>query len=129
MFDIKLEGIDALVGKFDQLTKQIEDAKAELPREVVAWQRDDMRRKYPQQLTGSALGGGIETFVVTYIWPRSRTYDATKRRKRPKSKGPRQFAPSGVREGRSTRPILRAELYAKLMARLVALGRKAMTWP
>jgi hypothetical protein len=127
MFEIRLEGVDALTSKFDRLTKQIEDAKTELPNMVIAWQRDDMHRKYPNQQTGG-LGGGSETFVLTSIWPRSRTYDRAKRVS-PKAQGPRRYTPGGVRLGRSTRPILRAELYVKLMQRLVELGRKAMKWP
>lgn len=124
MFSIEVHGADELVAKLDRYTKQIEDeGKDGLPDEVLEWQREDMKRKYPNQQTGQ-LGNGTETFVLTTIWPRSRTYV------RKSGSRPKKFAPrfSGPRRVASGRPILRQELYDKLMERGRELLRKAMQW-
>jgi hypothetical protein len=123
MFDFEVQGLDSLIGKFDRLTRQIELAKEEMPREFVTWQRDDMKRRYPNMQTGQ---GGDTTTAITSIWPRSRAYDE-KLRVRPKRAGPRRYSPRRIVH--STRPVLRRELYLKLVQRMTELVGKAMKWP
>jgi hypothetical protein len=127
MFNVEVQGLDALLGKFDRLTKQIDDAKQEMPRQLMEWQREDMGRHYPNMQVGSLSG---ETIAMTSIWPRSRTYDQQHRRDRRgiKRSGPRQYTVGG-RSVRSGRPILRIALYHKLVERMTELIGKAMKWP
>jgi len=126
MFSIEVHGADELVAKLDRYTKQIDDeGKEMLPHTVLEWQREDMKRKYPNQQTGS-LGNGAETFVLTTIWPRSRTY-IRKTRKAPRKAGQRIFA--GPRAVGGHRPILRPELYDKLADRMKAMMERALRWP
>jgi hypothetical protein len=94
MFSIEVQGADELVAKFDRYTKQIEEeGKDMLPHAVLEWQREDMKRKYPNQQTGT-LGDGKETFVLTTIWPRSRTY-VRKNGSQPRRAAPRVARPRG----------------------------------
>lgn len=124
MFSAEVHGVDPLIAKLDRLSRQIELAKEEMPREFIDWQRTDMRRRYPTMQTGQT---GNDTTVMTSIWPRSRQVvqrrqSATqpKRRAGPRMVGPRHH---------SMRPILRVELYDKLKARMTELIWKALKWP
>ena len=123
MFSVEVQGLDPLIAKIDRLPRQIEVAKEEMPRQLMTWQRDDMKRRYPNMQTGQ---GGDETTATTSIWPRSRTYDE-KLRVRPKRTGPRRYSPRRVVH--SMRPVLRPELYLKLVQRMTELLGKAMKWP
>jgi hypothetical protein len=121
---VDVEGADALIDKLDQFAKQISDAEREMPEQLMEWQRDDMRRKFPTVQTNQ---GGNETVAQTSIWPRSRTPERRQLRAGPKQARPRVYAPRTM--VRSTRPILRIELYRKLVERMTALIVKAMKWP
>jgi hypothetical protein len=104
----------------DLLTAKLET----LPSEFEAWQVDDMHRKYPEV---TFHPGEQEAIVMTRIWPHSRDEIAGGARVRrlytiPKNISHKQVlryeaqsrAPSG-------RPILRAELYEQLHARMVGI--------
>ena len=123
MFEIKIEGVEALSAKLEKYPKQITELQSVVPQEMEAWQRDDMHRKYPN--TESATISN-ETTATTYVWPRSRTPSKRERR----FQAPKKFQPS--RRGpvsRSNRPILRAELLTQLWQRMVRLTAEAMKWP
>ncbi len=125
MFEVEVEGVEPLVKKFDRYTKQFEDGKDEMPREFVEWERTDMHRRYPTMQTGQS-GEGVETVAATTIYPRSRTFV----RKRVSMLGKRpgqRIAPHFVHQ--SHRPILRAELYQKLVHRMHELLGKMTRWP
>ncbi|SIO49818.1 hypothetical protein SAMN05443247_06555 [Bradyrhizobium erythrophlei] len=131
MFEIKVDGLDALLKKFDRFGKQVEELQHSVPQELVDWQREDMRRRYPNMTTTSS---GHETEASTEIWPRSRR--PSKDQHRPQHQGPKAYsiihaAPSQHRGPvpRSTRPILRVELVRKLHDRMVKLTAEAMKWP
>jgi hypothetical protein len=123
MFEIKVEGVEALVAKLEKYQKQIADLHPAVPLELEAWQREDMKRKNPNTETATVSN---ETTATTYVWPRSRTPSKRKRR----YQAPKKFQP--LRRGpvvRSNRPILRAELLEQLWQRMVRLTAEATKWP
>jgi hypothetical protein len=139
MFEVKLDGIDQLLRKFDSFGKQIEELHKTVPEELVAWQRDDMRRKFP---TVDVDASETETAASTEIFPRSRIDEGH----HPSGGGPKQHAigraaprqhrinraPPQQHRGplpRSNRPILREELARKLHDRMLKLASEAMKWP
>ena len=69
MFEVSVEGLEALSKKFDELDEQIKALQTEVPDELTAWQREDMHRRYPNT-EANTTGGLIE--ASTEIWPRSR---------------------------------------------------------
>ena len=125
MFEIEISGVDELLKKFDTFSKQIDELHSAVPDELVAWQRDDMHRQYPNVTVETQ---GNETSATTEIWPRSR--QPSKDQHHQRQQGPKQYRPA--KRGpvvRSNRPILRAELLQKLWDRMVALASEAMKWP
>jgi hypothetical protein len=142
MFEIKIDGVDQLLKKLDGFGKQIGELQQSMPQELVDWQRDDMRRKYPNLKVDSS---GNETAASTEIWPHSRLETQEERARRqhagPKQRGPVSSTPKQhriVHPGpkqhrgpvpRSTRPILRQELERKLRDRMIRLTSEAMKWP
>jgi hypothetical protein len=128
MFEVKIEGVDQLLKKLDAYGKQIDALHEAMPEELVAWQRDDMKRKYPNLTVNSVER---ETAATTQIWPRSRLPSSQR-----KHQGPRQHLinrtrpkQAGGKAQPSTRPILRAELLKRLWDRMMALTSEAMKWP
>lgn len=119
-----MQGLDPLIAKFDRLAEQITEAKQELPKQLVEWQRVDMRRQYPNI---AASESGDDTIASTEIWPRSRMQQARPHKAAPAQAGPRVYLGGG--RVHSARPILRQELYQKLVERMTELVRKAMKWP
>ncbi len=130
MFEIKVEGADALLKKFDTFGKQLDELHKQMPEELVDWQRTDMRRKYPNI---EVSGDKDETTAETDIWPRSRNEQAGSgfaRPNRPVVAVPKQYRLRGAgRQPPSTRPILRTELFKKLVDRMTKLVGEAMKWP
>jgi len=130
MFSVEVQGVDPLIAKLDRLTKQIEVAEEEMPRELVTWQREDMHRKFPNMQAGQA---GDETTALTSIWPRSRLIKPREKQPRltggPRLKKAPRVALPGSGRVHSTRPVLRPELYDRLVARMTELIGKAMQWP
>jgi len=109
-------GLDNVFKTIDDMTDEIKNVgQREIFEELVAWQREDMNRKYPNALQDT------EHSAVTGIWPRSRTWV-------PKGKGgkapTRVYAPPR----RSTRPILRAELLTMLQDRMVKMVSDLLKW-
>ena len=138
MFEAKLDGVDQLLRNLDTFGKQIEALHKAVPQELLDWQRDDMRRKFP---TVDVDASETETAASTEIWPRSRIDEGHHPSGGPKQHAigraaPRQHrinrAPPKQRGGpvpRSNRPILREELVQRLHDRMLKLASEAMKWP
>jgi hypothetical protein len=125
---VKTEGLDELLKKFETFDKQVEELHKQVPQEMVEWQTDDMRRKYPN-IQVDETTESVE--ATTTIWPRSRLEQEPgfKRPARPVvKKGPTMARLKGAgRPPPSTRPILRTALFTKLVDRMNAL-LEAITW-
>jgi hypothetical protein len=127
MFEIKVSGVEQLLNKLNTWGGQIKELQQSVPQELVTWQRDDMRRKYPNMIVATSAD---ETSAATQIWPTSRTADPSRRRKQPRQQGPKQYRIGSTGPVvRSNRPILRVELQEKLHDRMLALTSEAMEWP
>jgi hypothetical protein len=130
MFEVKFDGIDALVKKFETLDRQIEELHKKFPEQLFEWQRVDMRRQYPNMQVEETAQ---TVQATTEVWPRSRL-EQEPGYKRPKPvtvvTRPKRYAPKGMgRPPPSIRPILREELERKLWERLDMAGREAIKWP
>jgi hypothetical protein len=130
MFEIKVEGAGDLLKKFETFGKQLDELHTQVPEELVEWQRTDMRRKYPNI---EVSGDKDQTTAETDIWPRSRAEQPESgftRSKRPVVAAPKRYRLRGAgRQPPSTRPILRTELFTKLVDRMSKLLAEAMRWP
>jgi hypothetical protein len=129
MYEIKVEGLEALLKKFETFDKQIEELHKEMPQQLVDWQTDDMRRRYPNVKVDES-NQSVE--ATTEIWPRSRleSEPGFKRSRPIIKKGPTITRLKGAgRPPASTRPILRTELFTKLVDRMTKLLSEAMKWP
>lgn len=115
--------IEALTGgaKLIELENNILGLYQEMDRMLIAWQRDDMNRKYP------FLRNVSLTSASTVIYPRSRTWKRTQRSKFGKARTRRvrvRRAP-----GAPKRPILRPVLLDMLKARVTAMVQDVVKWP
>jgi hypothetical protein len=128
MFDVKREGFPQLEAKIAEYHTQIRNLHDQVPQQMLAWQREDMRRSNPNLSIESTPAS---TAATTLIWPRSRLSDqAGNKRRGPRRHQPKQYLPANAGPGmQSRRPILRAELLEKLFDRMRALAAKAMKWP
>jgi len=129
MLEVKVEGLDELLKKFETFDKQVEDLHKEVPQQLVEWQTEDMRRKYPN-IKVDETEESVE--ASTEIWPRSRLeLEPGFKRPRPTvKKGPTMARIKGVgRPPPSTRPLLRTELFTKLVDRMTRAVNEAMKWP
>ena len=128
MFEIKVEGVGGLLKKFETFDKQILDLHKQMPQQLVEWQTEDMRRRYPN-IQVDETPESVE--ATTNVWPRSRLEQEPgfKRPARPVvKKGPTMARLKGAgRPPPSTRPILRTALFTKLVNRMNAL-LEAITW-
>jgi hypothetical protein len=131
MYELKVDGLENLVKKFDAYNNQLDELHKQVPAELVEWQRVDMRRHYPN-ITVDDMPP--VTSATTRVWPRSRM-DQQLGHKRPTrpvvEKGPKQYG-QVLRAPRGTaarwRPILRTELFRKLTERMERLGSEAIKW-
>ena len=130
MFDFTTQGFDELGLKVMEYEKNIDQLEIDMPNELIEWQREDMKRKYPNMDAGKT---GNTTTAATSIWSRSRESDKPKSRlndrRRIRRQGPRQYGNSTFRQVRSNRPILRAELLKNLYQRMTKLVEESMRWP
>jgi hypothetical protein len=116
-FEVKVES-EALLRQFEDVQKRVEGLDQKLPDVFLQWQRDDMKRSYPNISAHNTLS------VTTHVYPRSRRVRVSKSRSGGGKKQPRR---QGRRLG-SKRPILRPELVVKLFARMSAMCREAIQW-
>ena len=138
-FRIELEGFDETAKLIDDQVNDLQNLVAQedqdtIPFEMIEWQTEDMKRKFPN------LGQTDPQTYYTEIWPRSRTYVHIYEKKGPKQKAIRirgiKTTPILVRkpittltkQGPSVRPILRDELLTKLHDRMVALLNRVLPW-
>ena len=130
MFEIKVEGVGELLKKFETFDKQILDLHKQMPPQLIEWQTEDMRRRYPN-IQVDETPESVE--ATTNVWPRSRLEQEPgfKRPARPVvKKGPTMARLKGAgRPPPSTRPILRTALITKLVDRMTKLFSEAMKWP
>ena len=136
MFELKVEGLEPLEKNFEKYHEQLLDLHKKVPEELVEWQRVDMRRKYPNTKVDETPES---VQAVTMVWPRSRLEQEpgyvkpkqlgfTTMRKPYTRGGPKQYRVAGMRFA-STRPILREELYRKLVDRMTKLATEGLKWP
>jgi hypothetical protein len=104
------ETIRLMINDIDQL------GKYNLVEEMVAWQSDDMNRQYPNVVIEN------DKTVMTRVWPRSRTWVP-----KPKA-GSRTVQRVYAPPRRSTRPILRAELFTMLCERMFRNMTELLKW-
>ena len=149
MYDFKLDGLDALLKKFDTLKAQLEGLKQSVPNELMAWQREDMHRVlYPNMQANSY---GTETQASTVITEHTHPPGGVPQKRgsapyvhRPKKHRIRRHAATKTRvavrrshkggahrhrRGGSGHPILRPELDQKLEERMTKLVSEAFRWP
>jgi hypothetical protein len=118
-----MQGVEKLASTIDGMIANIEKlGKQELGTELTNWQVEDMHRKYPN--TDAA-----DNTASTEIWPRSRASQRYVPRQGPRQRRRVLITKPRMRQGRiiSVRPILRPELYQKLVERFTALLEK-LTW-
>lgn len=117
MINVEAEGMEAIAKTLESMAQQIDAlGKQEMFKELLAWQVEDMHRKYPNTTQDD------EKTVSTEVWPRSRlSILRSMMRGNPR----RVYAPP---RAYSTRPILRSELFDILCVRMAALMDRVLTW-
>jgi hypothetical protein len=117
--------VSGLIDRLEVMTKKLEEFPKHMAEELTAWQTEDMRRRFPNTETPD------ENTVETDIWPTSRIVErdqkkinAILRTRRTAASRPR----IGVVRSGANRPILRPELYDKLVKRMDELMAKELTW-
>jgi len=128
MLEVKLDGLEGFQKKLEATAKQVEELHKKVPQQLVEWQTEDMRRRYPN-IQVDETPESVE--ATTNVWPRSRL-EQQPGFKRPAcpvvKKGPTMARLKGAgRPPPSTRPILRTALFTKLVDRMNAL-LEAITW-
>ena len=128
MFEVKVDGLEDFQKKIEATAKQVEGLHKQVPQQLVEWQTEDMRRRYPN-IQVDETPESVE--ATTDVWPRSRLEQESgfKRPARPVvKKGPTMARLKGAgRPPPSTRPILRTEMFTKLVDRMNAL-LEAIKW-
>ena len=122
MFNISLDASD-VIDKLGEMEKKLKDFPKEMGEELTTWQTDDMRRRYPNiDVT--------DTYVETDIWPTSRLAQQPDKKKQAQIvRAKKQGKPVTVRpKGSGQRPILREELYEKLVKRMDDLLNRCLSW-
>jgi hypothetical protein len=121
---------EAVRHRLELMTERIKTfGREEMPQGLTDWQVQDMHRSYPETEVKQE-GAADEISAVTVIYPRSRTYEQTHphrahpvaRRKPVLSSMPRLL------KSAMSHPILRAELFDKLLSRMVALLSEKIKW-
>ena len=118
-FEVIVEA-DKLLQQFDDMQKRVAGLEQQLPDVFLAWQREDMNRKFPKVDEQGVLS------VTTFIYPRSRLT----RRSGGKGGGKETRKRARVAAGRpgAKRPILRPVLVEQLFERMVTMCREAIEW-
>ena len=119
-FVIKVEATETLK-QFDALMKNISDLDTKVTETFIAWQREDMHRKFPK-VDGSGLSVSTEIFPRSQL-PRRKNLTGGKSVRR------RSIIAAGRPNASGQyKPVLRPELYDKLKERMVEMVKEACTW-
>jgi hypothetical protein len=115
-----------LVARLDAMTEKLKEFPKYMADELTAWQTEDMRRRYPNTETE-------ESAVSTEIWPTSRVVEKDQKKinkiiRARKNAGGKALAVRSQVKGGHHKPILRPELYDKLVVRMDELMAKELTW-
>jgi hypothetical protein len=120
---------EAVKQRLDFMKERLETfSHTEMPQGLTDWQTEDMRRKYPETQTDTSNSEMVST--STMIYPRSRTYEQTHphrghavAKKRPVLSSMPRLKTSTLRH-----PILRSELFDKLLSRMSAMLSEKIKW-
>jgi hypothetical protein len=115
---IEVTGADVLEQQIEAMANRLEHGGDQIAAELVAWQIEDMRRRYPN------VQRPAENAAVTLIWPRSRIVDKPRRDRRRAIVTSKRVRGGGRRLAYSTRPILRVELFDKLKDRMMTMLKR-----
>lgn len=119
-FVIKVEATETLK-QFDALMKNISDLDTKVTETFIAWQREDMHRKFPK-VDGSGLSVSTEIFPRSQL-PRRKNLTGGKSVRR------RSIIAAGRPNASGQhKPVLRPELYDKLKERMTEMVKEACTW-
>lgn len=115
MLIVEVDGaaVDEMIGN---MLKHVADFEGPMTDEFLVWQADDMNRRHPEAKTSP---DAVETTIL------ARGRKSIGHRLRPPPFG-RQPARQPIRRG--PRPILRPELFEKLVERMGALMERVLTW-
>jgi hypothetical protein len=124
MLSITLD-VSGLVARLDHMSEKLNEFVSLMAVELTEWQAVDMRRHYPNTDVE-------ESAVSTEIWPTSRVVEKDQKKinkiiRARKNAGGKAFGVTLKAKG-TTRPILRPELYDKLVVRMDELMAKELTW-
>jgi hypothetical protein len=118
----------AVEKRIDAITASVEALHEEVPKQFLDWQAEDMHRKRPYAQVQQADSKDTTVIVATTrIWPRGRSVHKGKGGQQlDRRRGRRHRIHHRHRAHTSTRPILRGELYDKLVERIRALIQTVM---
>jgi hypothetical protein len=112
----------AIEQTLNKMTQQLAGFPTQMGDELTNWQREDMHRHFPNTQTPDPHT------AFTLIWPRSRLTDQKKHEHKALVVR-RALPPTFIGQHRSARPILRPELFDRLVTRMRMLLDTTMTWP
>jgi len=123
-FDILIDTY-AIEGRVEGMIEKLKVVP--VPAELTAWQREDMRRRFPYTEVINP------TAARTLIYPRSRRTAGWLQTKRPPRPRKPVMRGKAKRIGRpilpaSSRPILRPELFEQLRARMRDMMQREIKW-
>jgi hypothetical protein len=119
--------VSGLVARLEAMSKKLEEFPKHMAEELTAWQTEDMRRRFPNTEMPD------ENSVETDIWPTSRVVERDQKKinkiiRARKNAGGKALGVSGKPIAGHHRPILRPELYEKLVKRMDELMAKELSW-
>jgi hypothetical protein len=121
MLEITLD-VSKLVETLNSMEAQLKNFPTDMGQELTDWQTEDMNRRYPNTTVD-------ETSASTEIWPTSRLNDQKRIVAALRSRGKKVAQPvARVKGAGSQRPILREELYEKLVTRMDKLMSEKLSW-
>jgi chromatin segregation and condensation protein Rec8/ScpA/Scc1 (kleisin family) len=121
MLSISIDS-SAVSRRLDDMTARIERfGRMDMPAELLAWQTEDMHRKYPNQEEPD------DSSTQTHIWPTSRLVLQKRHEQQEMHSAPRRRRRRPVIV-RGHHPILRLVLVERLHERMKALLREKLTW-
>ena len=120
MFHVEFN-LEPLLNTLDSMLEQLKEFPQKIGDELTEWQKEDMHRKHPNTVVA-------ENYAETDIWPTSRLAQQRDRRKVAKVLAIKRRGGQVMVRGKSQRPILREELYEKMVKRMDALLEDELKW-